>query len=102
MMKKYMIFAAAGLAAMAGTFAASAQTVVIAPEQETVIKEYVTKQKVRSVDVPNVTVSVGASLPETVELHTVDVPDVKYRYAVVGGKTVLVEPSTRKVVHVIN
>ncbi|WP_105382920.1 DUF1236 domain-containing protein [Neorhizobium alkalisoli] len=101
-MKKIMISAVTGLALTAGAFAAAAQTVVIAPEQETVIKEYVTKQKVKSIDVPNVTVSIGTALPETVELHTVDVPDVKYRYAVVGGKTVLVEPGTRKIVHVIN
>ncbi|MGK6317305.1 DUF1236 domain-containing protein [Neorhizobium sp. DT-125] len=101
-MKQLMISAVSALMLTAGAIAASAQTVVIAPEQETVIKEYVTKHKVESVDVPDLTVSVGATLPETVELHTVDVPDVKYRYAVVSGKTVLVEPDTRKVVHVIN
>jgi len=101
-MRKFIISAVSGLVLAASAGASFAQTVVIAPEQETVIKEYVTKQKVKSVDVPNVTVSIGATLPETVELHTVDVPDVKYRYAVVSGKTVLVEPDTRKVVHVIN
>ena len=40
--------------------------------------------------------------PDTVELHAVEVPDVKYRYVVVGGRTVLVDPDTRKVVHIIN
>jgi ABC-type Fe3+-hydroxamate transport system substrate-binding protein len=91
----------AALAIIVSANAALAQAVVIAPEQETVIKEYVTKQKVTSVDVPNVTVSVGGTLPETVELHKVDVPNVSYSYVVVNGKTVLVEPKTRKIVRIM-
>ena len=75
---------------------------VIQPEQETVIKEYVTKHKVESVDAPDVTISVGESLPDTVELHELDVPDVSYRYVVVNGKTVLVDPGTRKIVRVMD
>lgn len=34
-------------------------------------------------------------------MHTLDVPDVKYSYVVVGGQTVLVEPETRKIVHIM-
>ncbi|MGO4842563.1 DUF1236 domain-containing protein, partial [Rhizobiaceae sp. 2RAB30] len=36
-----------------------------------------------------------------VELSAVEVPDVKYRYVVVGNQTVLVEPATRKIVYII-
>jgi hypothetical protein len=93
---------AAGLLLLGGVGLAAAQDVVIAPEQETVIKEYVTTQKTASVEVPaDVQITVGSTLPDTVELHTLDVPDVKYSYVVVGGQTVLVEPETRKIVHVI-
>lgn len=80
---------------------ALAQTVVIKPEQETLIRDYVITQKVAPAEITGVEIAVGATLPETVELHALEVPDVTYRYVVVDGKTVLVEPETRKIVHVI-
>ena len=94
----------AGLFFLASASVAAAQTVVIAPEQETVIREYVTTHQVEPIEVPSdVTVEVGATLPETIELHTLDAPDleVQYRYVVVDGQTVLVEPETREIVHII-
>ena len=96
-------FAFAGLAAgaMLGYAGfATAQDVVIAPEQETVIKEYVHKQPLASINLPGVELSVGSTLPETVELH--EIPDVQYRYVVVDNQTVVVDPGTRKIVQVIN
>ena len=81
-----------------------AQDVVIAPEQQTVIREYVVKQKVAPVELPaDVQITAGSTLPDTVELHAVEVPDMqtKYSYVVVGGETVLVDPGTRKIVHVM-
>ena len=94
--------AAAGLLLLGSVSIATAQTVVIAPEQETVIREYVTKQNVASVELPaDVKIEVGATLPETVEVHKVDVPDVNYSYVVAGGQTILVEPETRQIVHIM-
>lgn len=93
---------AAGLLLLAGAGAAISQDVVIAPEQETAIREYVVKQKTQSVQLPSdAQVTIGATLPDTIELHSIDVPDVKYRYVVVGDQTVLVEPETRKIVRII-
>jgi uncharacterized protein YraI len=43
-------------------------------------------------------VVVGATLPAVVELHPV--PDYQYHYAYVNGVPVLVEPGTRRIVHV--
>ena len=83
------------------TSAAMADTVVIAPEQETVIREYVTTHEVAPVEVTDVDIAVGSTLPDTVELLAIDVPDVSYRYVVVGGQTVLVDPDSRKIVHVL-
>ena len=101
-MRIHLASAVAGLLLLGGAGLAAAQDVVIAPEQETVIREYVTTHKVDPVELPaDVQVTVGSTLPDTVELHTLDVPDVKYSYVVVDGKTVLVEPDTRKIVHVI-
>ena len=94
--------AAAGLLFLASGGVADAQTVVIAPEQETLIREYIVKEKVQPVEVPaDVQITVGSVLPEVVELRPLNVPDVQYRYVVVGNQTVLVEPDTRKIVHIM-
>ena len=98
-MKVHLITAAAGFLLLAGAGAVAAQDVVIAPEQQTVIREYVHKQPLASVEIPGVELSVGGTLPDTVELH--EVPNMKYRYVVVDSQTILVDPGTRKIVQVI-
>ncbi|RUV33793.1 DUF1236 domain-containing protein [Mesorhizobium sp. M7A.F.Ca.MR.148.00.0.0] len=97
-MKMHLTGAAAALLLLAGVGAVAAQDVVIQPEQDTVIREYVKKQPLASVKVPGVELNIGSALPETVELH--EIPDVQYRYVVVGNRTVLVDPGTRKIVKV--
>ena len=93
--------AIAGLMISAGV--ALAQDVIITPEQDTVVREYIKKKPLASISVPGVELNIGSTLPETVEVHTFeDVPDVKYQYVVVDNKTVLVEPGTRKIVKVYN
>ena len=74
------------------------KNVIIQPGQDTVIREYVKKQPLASVKVPGVELNIGSALPDTVELH--EVPSVKYRYVVIDNRTVLVDPSTRKIVKV--
>ncbi|TGS16122.1 DUF1236 domain-containing protein [Mesorhizobium sp. M2E.F.Ca.ET.209.01.1.1] len=98
-MKMHITSAAAGLLLLAGIGAAAAEDVVIAPEQETVIKEYVHKQPLASVKIPGVELNIGSTVPDTVELH--EVPNVKYRYVVVDNRTVIVDPGTRKIVKVL-
>jgi len=84
---------------------AMAQTVVIAPEQRTTIKEYVVKEKVRPYKLQS-RVTVGATLPADVELAPV--PETwgptfrSYRYVYTGDDVVLVDPSSRRVVEVID
>ncbi|ANN62286.1 hypothetical protein A9174_35560 (plasmid) [Mesorhizobium loti NZP2037] len=90
--------AAAAFLLIAGIGAAAAEDVVIQPEQDTVIREYVKKQPLASVKLPGVELNVGTALPDTVELH--EVPNVKYRYVVIDNRTVLVDPGTRKIVKV--
>lgn len=92
--------AATGLALLAGVSFASAQTVVIQPEQEVVIKEYVQKRPLASIDLPGVELNIGSTVPDEVELHAVEVPDMSYEYVVVDNRTVLVEPGTRRIVHI--
>lgn len=44
-------------------------------------------------------VVVGATLPDTVEVY--EVPDYEYRYVYVNEVPVLVEPQTRRIVHIV-
>ena len=79
-------------------------TVTIAPEQRTRIREYVVKENRRSVAAPSgFSVAIGATLPETVELYSLpsEAGVTQYRYSVVGDRTVLVEPGTRRIIQVI-
>lgn len=84
--------------------AATTGSVTIAPEQRTKIREYVVKQKRESVEAPSgFTVTTGATVPQSVELYSFG-PEVgvsQYRYTVIGDRTVLVDPGTRRVVQVI-
>ena len=100
-MRMHFSSAAAGLLVLASVGAAVAQDVIIAPEQETVIREYIQKKPLASIKVPGVELNIGSTLPDTVELQAVEVPDVKYRYVVIDDQTVLVDPGTRKIVHIM-
>ncbi len=95
----HLTAAAAAFLLVAGVGAAAAEDVIIQPEQETVIREYVKKQPLASVKLPGVELNIGTALPDTVELH--EVPNVKYRYVVIDNRTVVVDPGTRKIIKVI-
>jgi len=89
---------------LAGAGVAAADTIVVTPDEQTAIKEYVITQKATPIDPPSgVQITVGSTLPDTVEVHALDVPKVKtkYDYVVIGKQTVLVEPKTRKIIQVI-
>jgi len=85
-------------AAPAGT------TIVVQPEQRTRIHRYVTERRVKPVTVRE-RVTVGATLPADVELEAVPAdwgPEFsRYRYIYSGDHVVLVEPSSRRVIQVI-
>ena len=106
-MKRLLLAGVTALAiAGSGQAFAQATTVEIAPEQRTKIKEYVVKQKVAPVTGISERVTVGATLPANVELRTVPSdwgPSVsRYRYVYHDNNVVLVDPSSRRVVEVIN
>jgi len=95
----------AGLAAALLTTQAFAQAVVVSPEQRTTIKEYVVKEKIRPHRMQS-RVTVGATVPADVELAPV--PETwgpsfrSYRYVYTGDDVVLVDPSSRRVIDVID
>ena len=116
------ILAIAALAATFGTpaaaFAQSDVTVGVAPapgvtvgdapgiatEQRPAFREYVIRERVPTYTVPG-RIVVGGVLPETGVTYY-DVPQTfavtPYRYTVVNGETVLVEPRTRRIVQIVD
>ncbi|CAD7033539.1 hypothetical protein REJC140_03198 [Pseudorhizobium endolithicum] len=108
-MRIQLVAATAALVMVSG--AALAQSTVIVQEQapavtgSTVVvpgevRTYVMEQSVPSVAYEGEVV-VGAPLPETVEVHTVDGYN-DYAYTVVNERRVLVNPQTRTVIQVLD
>lgn len=94
----------AGALLAAGVFAAQAQTVVIQPQEQTVIHKYVVEHQAAPVELPQgTTIEVGTPIPDSVELQTIDAPDLptQYEYVVVNGQTVIVDPQSRKIVQIM-
>jgi uncharacterized protein DUF1236 len=75
----------------------------IAVDQRPAFREYIVRERVPNYTVPD-RVIVGGVLPETGVTYY-DVPQTygvtPYRYTVVNGRTVLVEPRSRRIVQVI-
>jgi hypothetical protein len=78
-------------------------TVGIALDQRQAFREYIVRERVPSYTIPD-RVAVGGTLPES-GVTIYDVPQSfgasPYRYTVVNGETILVEPRTRRIVQVI-
>jgi len=103
-MKRTLIGVAA--AALVAT-SALAQSVIIEPQQRTVIRNYVVKERVRPIELRE-RVVVGATIPAEIELTPVpetiyaEVPSLRpYRYFVWDDRFVLVEPSSRRVLQIV-
>ena len=75
----------------------------ITVEQRPAFREYIVRERVPDYTIPD-RVVVGTVLPE-VGVTTYDVPQrfgaTPYRYTVVNGATVLVEPRSRRIVQVV-
>ncbi|MET3660308.1 DUF1236 domain-containing protein [Aquamicrobium ahrensii] len=96
---------------LAGTGIASAQDVIVVPEdrpdvyvvqpeQRPVIREYVQKNPVASINLLGLEVGVGSRLPDTVVLY--EIPDTEYRYVVIDDQTVVVDPRTNEIIDVLD
>ena len=91
--------------ATSGYALAQETTITIEPKQRTVIREYVVKQKVKPVIIKEKVV-VGATLPADVVL--VEIPSEwgpsfsRYRYVYWDNRVVLVEPSNRRVIQIVD
>ena len=81
-------------AVVGGAIGASAGAAVNPPQQ---VNTYVTSNPIDPVYLDGEVV-VGATLPPTVELRPV--PDYQYRYVYVNRQPVLVDPGSRRIVHI--
>jgi hypothetical protein len=118
MRNKFIAIAALAAAITVPAVAAQAQTVGIARggpavaveddggitvEQRPAFREYIVRERVPDYTVPD-RVVVGTVLPEA-GVTTYDVPQrfgaTPYRYTVVNGETVLVEPRSRRIIQVV-
>ncbi|HZR72098.1 DUF1236 domain-containing protein [Bradyrhizobium sp.] len=119
-MRNHLLALATIAAAISAPVAAQAQSTVgvarpgavivdngavgIAVDQRPAFREYIVRERVPNYSIPD-RVVVGAVLPES-GVTFYDVPQTfgatPYRYTVVNGETVLVEPRTRRIVQVID
>ena len=117
-MRNHLLAIAAVTATMSAPIAAQAQntvglagptmvddgTVGIALEQRPAFRQYIVRERVPSYTIPD-RVIVGGILPDS-GVTIYDVPQsfgaTPYRYTVVNGQTVLVEPRTRRIDQVID
>lgn len=93
-----------GVARGSGSTANDADVDGIAADQRTAFRTYVESERVPTYTIPD-RVVVGATLPDAGVTYY-DVPQTysatPYRYTVVNGETILVEPRTRRIVQVID
>src|SRR5215208_718117 len=74
------------------------------PAQEAKIREFVAGEHRTSTAVPaSFKLSVGTEVPPTLMLYELgaDLDMGQYRYNVIGGKMVIIDPNSRKVVRVL-
>ena len=82
-----------------------AQVITLQPEQRTIIREYVERESVPVIEMER-DLTVGQSVPEEIELSTV--PQQwgssmnNYRYIYTDDRVYLVEPSSRRIIQVID
>ena len=117
-MRNMLLAAAAVVSAFGAPIAAQAQTVGVVggntvvieqdggiiADQRPAFREYVVRERVPTFTIPD-RVVIGTTLPEA-GLTYYDVPQrfgsTPFRYTVVNGQTVLVEPRSRRIVQVID
>ena len=118
-MRNKILAIAAIVGAISASFAAQAQTGIttgvvrgggvvedvdgIAVDQRPAFQEYVIRERVPNYTIPD-RVIVGGVLPDA-GVTIYDVPQTfgvtPYRYTVVNGRTILVEPRSRRIVQVV-
>lgn len=107
-MKRIVLAAAVALIAVPAfaqsmTETKTVTTTTIAPADETEMREYVVREHHPMIPPPaGFTVNTGVVVPQAVQLYSFPAErNWRYEYATIGDQTVLVDPATRRVVHVL-
>jgi hypothetical protein len=108
-MRKSLLSFATASVLLAGVGVAAAQsttttTTTWSNDQGAAIQQYSTTQHYDSITDPSLNPSVGVALPSTVTIYplpqTVTVPDPsQYSYTIINNHPVVVERTTRRVIH---
>jgi hypothetical protein len=105
---RYMVLGTAVAAALltsSPVFAQVSADITIGQPEQTRIKEYIVKEKVKPTMIKEKVV-VGTTLADDVELHSAPTdwgPTVsRYRYIYTNDNVVLIDPTTRRVVHIVD
>lgn len=103
MQSKLKLMLAAGVLFSTAGYAAAQDTIVITPEQRTVVREYVVREHVDPAPSIDYDITVGSIIPDTIEVRKLGVSDLgrDYDYVYTDRGTVLVEPGSRRVIEVI-
>jgi Protein of unknown function (DUF1236) len=95
---------AAGFVISGSAFAqtTTTTTTTITTEQSGMVRTYVTKQNRTSLRSPD-QFGPGATVPSSFELYEIpaDIGISNTRYTIINNRTVLIDPTTRRVIHVI-
>jgi hypothetical protein len=106
-MKKVLLGGVMSAALLFSTGMVLAQAVLeITPQQERTVYTNIYGQRVVTETTPQFDVTVGAVLPGEVQIYEVPAtveyaPVRQYRYVTIGNRVVLVEPTSRRVIRVI-
>lgn len=116
-MRRFLLGATALIALLGGVAISSAQPAVhetqthggavsFAPEHGRVLREHATTQHYSSAQQPDFQVQVGATLPNSAQLHPLPdaigthVPAARsYQYSIINNRHVVVDPGSRRIIH---
>lgn len=86
------------------SYATAQDTIIITPEQRTVVREYVVREKIDPITGGTYDIAVGAVVPPEVQLRKLAIDDFgnEYEFVVTDRGTLVVDPVTRRIVDVVN
>lgn len=94
---------AAALLAGVG-YAVAQDTIIITPEQRTVVREYVVRENIDPIPDVDYDITVGSIVPAEVQLRKLAIDDFgrEYEFLVTDRGTLVVDPGTRRIVDVVD
>lgn len=97
------ICAAATLLAAMG-YASAQDTIIITPEQRTVVREYVVREKIDPIPDVDYDIAVGSIVPAEVQTRKLAIDEFgdRYEFVVTNRGTLVVDPATRAIVDVVD